>query len=118
VIETSDAESAKYKIDDEIEDLDTIITIKLTVSSSDTSQVIEKAADSGPTGLTGFLLTPEQTPIPDSLPPIAPTSGVNSSTSSRPIASAPPISAEFNVQNILPKGSTRKRKPRQQIYVT
>jgi DNA-directed RNA polymerase subunit L len=59
VIETPDAESAKYEIDDEIEDLNTIITIKLTASSSDISQAIEKAADSGPTGLTGFLLTPK-----------------------------------------------------------
>jgi DNA-directed RNA polymerase subunit L len=59
VIETPDIESAEYKIDDEIEDLDTTIAIKLTASSSDTSQATEKAADSDPTGLIGFLLTLE-----------------------------------------------------------
>jgi hypothetical protein len=118
VMETPNAELAKYEIDDEIKDLDTIIIIKLTTSSSNTSQATEKAANSGSTGLTGFLLTPKQTLIPDSLSPVAPTGGVNSSTSSRPIASAPLISAEFNVQNILPEDSTHKRKPRQQIYAT
>ena len=29
---------------------------------------------------------------------------------------SPPVSADFNEQNILPEGSTRKRKPRRQIY--
>ena len=113
VMDTPDEQAVEYEIDDEIEDLDTTVVIELT-ASSDNSQAKEKAVATGP---TGYLPTPKQTPIPDSAPPpVAPASGVSSSTSSLPAASAPPISADFDVQNILPEGSTRKRKPRQQIY--
>jgi hypothetical protein len=107
-VETPDAESAEYEIDDEIEDLDTTVAIDLT-ASSDTPQVKEKAVETAP---TGYLPTPEQTPRPDNAPPSsgAPAGEIGLSTSS------PPISANFDVQNILPKGSTRKRKLRKQIY--
>jgi Reverse transcriptase (RNA-dependent DNA polymerase) len=108
VMETPDAESAEYEIDDEIEDLDTTVAINLT-ASSDTLQAVEKAP-------TGYLPTPEQTPVPDNAPPGAPAGGISSSMPPPPETSSPPISADFNEQNILPEGSTRKRKPRQQIY--
>jgi hypothetical protein len=110
-METPNAESAEYEIDDEIKDLDTTVAINLT-TSSDTPQAVEKAP-------TGYLLTPEQTPVPDnaSPPPLTtPTDIVSSLTLALPLTSSPPVSADFDARNILPDGSTRKRKPRQQIY--
>jgi hypothetical protein len=112
VMDTPDEQAVEYEIDDEIEDLDTTVAVELTASSN-TSQAKEKAAATGP---TGYLPTPEQTPVPNNAPPVAPTVGVSSSTSSTLVASVLPISAEFDLQNILPEGSSRKRKPRQQIY--
>jgi hypothetical protein len=56
---------------------------------------------------------PDNAPPP---PPVAPTGIVSLSTPALPVISSPLVSADFDAQNILPEGSTRKRKPRQQIY--
>jgi hypothetical protein len=113
-METPNAESAEYEIDDEIEDLNTTVAIDLT-ASSDTPQAKEKAVEKAP---TGYLPTPKQTLMPDNAPPDAPIGGISSLIPPPPETSSPPISADFNEQNILPEGSTRKRKPRRQIYAT
>jgi hypothetical protein len=114
IMETPDAESAEYEIDDEIEDLDTTIATDLT-ASSDNPQAKEKTVKKAP---TSYLPTPEQTPMPNNAPSAAPIDIVSSLTLALPLTSSPPVSADFDAWNILSKGSTRKRKPRQQIYAT
>jgi hypothetical protein len=104
IADTPDAETAEYEIDDEIEDLDTIVVMNLT-ASSETPQT-DKAIATG-SAPAAHLPTPERTPDP-------PSSTAQDGTQSS--LTTPLISADFDARNILPEGSSRTRKPRRQAY--
>jgi Reverse transcriptase (RNA-dependent DNA polymerase) len=116
LVETPDAETEEYEIDDEIEDLDIIVVVNSTASdesSADTGSSTGKATPSDSTSrAAGHLPTPDRTPEPDNNapPPPAPSSAIRSPSTTLP------ISADFDARNILHQGSSRTRKPRRQAY--
>jgi Reverse transcriptase (RNA-dependent DNA polymerase) len=103
-METPDAETAEYEIDDEIEDLDTIVVMNSTISNKPSNST------SNP---SGHLPTPINTPEPDNDAPPPPSTASAATESS---LTTPVISADFDARNILPQGSSRTRKTRRQAY--